>query len=94
MQAKTRRPRQIKKATFDLSQNVLAQLDEVVRLGMANSKNELVERAIAKELKETRRAARAAEWARAAADPLFLSDIEQVASDFRYADAEITEPRR
>ena len=77
-----------KKATFNLHTDVLAALDEVMAQGIAPSKNALVERALLKELKELRRQARKALWQEAAKDPLFLKDIAEVETDFRYADAE------
>ena len=88
MDTKTRQGPRTKKATFNLRKDVLAALDEAVAQGKAESKNALVERAIAKEVKELQRQARRAEWRKAAGDPLFLKDIEQANEDFRYADAE------
>ena len=77
-----------KKATFNLPVDVLTALDEVMVLGMAPSKNALVERALVKELRELRRQERKALWQEAARDPLFLKDIADIEEDFRYADAE------
>ena len=77
-----------KKATFNLHTDVLAAMDEVTAQGMVPSKNALVEQALVKELKELRRQARQALWQKAAKDPLFIKDIEEVEADFRYADAE------
>ncbi len=82
MRAKT------KKATFNLHTDVLAALDEAMAQGIAPSKNTLVEQALLKELKELRRQARKALWQEAVKDPLFMKDIEEVESDFQYADAE------
>jgi len=82
MRAKT------KKATFNLHTDVLTAMDEVMAQGIAPSKNNLVEQALLKELKELRRQARKALWQEAAKDPLFMKDIEEVESDFQYADAE------
>ncbi len=78
-----------KKATFNLHTDTLDALDEAMAQGIAPSKNALVEQALLKELKELRRQARKALWQEAAKDPLFLKDIEEVESDFRYSDAEI-----
>ena len=77
-----------KKATFNLHTDVLAALDEVMAQGIAPSKNALVEQALLKELKELRRQVRSSLLQEAAKDPLFLKDIEEVETDFRYADAE------
>ena len=77
-----------KKATFNLHTDVLAALDEVMAQGSAPSKNALVEQALLKELKELKRQARKVLWQEAIKDPLFMKDIEEVESDFQYADAE------
>ncbi len=77
-----------KKATFNLHTDVLAALDKIMAEGIAPSKNALVEQALLKELKELRRQARKALWQEAIKDPLFMKDIEEVESDFQYADAE------
>ena len=79
-----------RKATFSLQPEVLAALDEAVRIGAAASKNALVERALRKELKELRGQWRQDQWATAAQDPLFRKDIEDVELAFRVADAEMT----
>lgn len=81
----------LKKATFSLSEDVLGSLSEAVARGAAPSKNALVERALARELKELRRQARQALWEEAAKDPLFLKDIKDVEEAFRDADAETAE---
>jgi hypothetical protein len=78
-----------KKATFSLSEDVLAALHEAVVQGTAPSKNALVEQALVRELRELRRQARRAEWEEAARDPLFLRDIEDTGAAFSGADAEI-----
>jgi hypothetical protein len=77
-----------KKATFNLSPEILAELDKAMCEGVAPSKNALVERALDKELKEIRRQARKVQWKKAAKDPAFLKDISEVESDFKFADAE------
>ena len=81
----------LKKATFSLPEDVLGSLSEAVARGAAPSKNALVERALARELKELRRQARQALWEEAAKDPLFLKDIKDVEEAFRDADAETAE---
>lgn len=75
-----------KKATFNIRTDVLDQLDEVMAQGMAPSKNALVEQAIIKELKELKKQERKTLWREAAADPLFVRDVQAVESDFKYAD--------
>lgn len=77
-----------KKATFSLSVDVLTALDELVARGAAPSKNALVERALARELRELRRQERRLEWEAASQDPLFLKDLDDVESAFESADAE------
>ena len=77
-----------KKATFNLSIDVLTALDEVMARGIAPSKNALVERALVKELQELRRQERKVLWQEAVRDPLFLKDIADIEADFRYADSE------
>ena len=88
MDTKTRGTPRTRKATFNLHSDVLAALDMVVAEGKAESKNALVERAIAKEVRDLQRQARRAEWHKAAEDPLFVKDIEQIDEDFRFADAD------
>ncbi len=77
-----------KKATFSLSREVLEDLDEAVKRGMAPSKNALVERALLKELRELRRHQDRLRLEEAVKDPLFLRDLADVEQDFRLADAE------
>ncbi len=77
-----------KKATFNLSPDILAGLDKAMAEGAAPSKNALVERALDKELKELRRQARKAQWEEGAKDPALLKDISKVESDFKFTDAE------
>ena len=77
-----------KKATFNLPADVLAAMDEIMASGLVSSKNALVEQALVKELKELKRQERKTLWQEASKDPLFMKDIEDVAVDFQYADAE------
>ncbi len=77
-------PARSKKATFTLHEEVLAAVSDAVTKGAAPSKNAFVERALLRELKELRRRTRQAQWEKAARDPLFLKDLEDVES----ADAE------
>lgn len=81
-------PGKTKKATFNLHSDVLAALDEAMAQGAAPSKNALVERALAKELKELRKQARLARWQAAARDPLLLKDVKEIETAFKSADAE------
>lgn len=77
-----------KKATFNIHTDVLAALDEAMAKGKAPSKNTLVEQALIKELNELKRQTRKTLWQEASKDPLFLKDIAEVETKFRYADAE------
>ena len=77
-----------KKATFNLHTDVLAALDEMMTLGIAPSKNALVEQALLKELKELQRQTRLRLWQEGAKDALLLKDVEDVENAFRIADAE------
>ena len=80
--------RKTKKATFNLSTDVLAALDEIMARGMVPSKNALVEQALNKELKELQRQARQRLWQEGAKDTLLLKDVEDTEAAFRTADAE------
>ncbi len=82
MRVKTR------KATFSLHSDVLEKLDEAMTHGDERSKNELVERALIKELKELQRRKRQKEWQKAVTDPLFVRDMEDITSAFETADDE------
>ena len=77
-----------KKATFNLHPEILAELDQAMAEGAAPSKNILVERALAKELKEIRRAARKRRWEEGAKDPALLKDISDIETAFRSVDIE------
>ena len=77
----------LKKATFSLSQGLLAAIDRAIAEGAAPSKNQLVERALARELREWRRQERRRLWQEAMEDPLFLKDIRDIEEAFRTADA-------
>ena len=77
-----------KKATFNLSTDILDALDEIMAQGVAPSKNALVEQALTKEVKELKRQLRKQQWKEAVKDPLFLKDMDKIEGDFKYADAE------
>ena len=77
-----------RKATFNLSPEILAELDKAMSEGAAPSKNAIVERALDKELKEIRRQTRKNQWEKGAKDPALLKDISEVEHDFKLADAE------
>jgi hypothetical protein len=77
-----------KKATFNIHPDILAELDQAMSEGAAPSKNALVERALAKELKELRRKTRKSRWEEGAKDPALLKDITDTEQAFHSADAE------
>ena len=77
-----------KKATFNLSDQVLAALDEAMAAGAAPSKNVLVERALARELKDIERQTRQARWEQGAKDPALMKDISDIETAFATADGE------
>lgn len=77
-----------RKATFNLHEDVLAALTEVVARGATPSKNALVDRALRRELKELQRQLLAASWREAAQDPLFMRDLGEIEDAFIDADAE------
>ncbi len=77
-----------KKATFNLSPGILAELDKVMAEGAAPSKNALVERALVKEMKELQRLARKAQWEQGARDPALINDLSENEAAFKSADAE------
>ena len=77
-----------KKATFNLSPDVLAALDEAMASGAAPSKNSLVERALVRELKGMQRQARQARSEQGAKDPALLKDILVVGQHCAVADGE------
>ena len=59
-----------------------------VEAGAAASQNDFVERAVVKELRELRRSRVYGAYADAAADPLFLRDMEDVTAAFEPGDLE------
>jgi hypothetical protein len=82
MSARTR------KATFNLSPQVLSALNAAMAAGAAPSKNVLVERALVRELKEIERKERQVRWEQGARDAALLKDISDVEIDFASSDAE------
>lgn len=82
MRGKTR------KATFNLPDDILTAMDEVMAHGNVKSKNAMVEQALRKELKELRKKERQKRWQEGAKDTALLKDIAEVEADFKTADAE------
>lgn len=77
-----------RKATFSLREDVLRDVDEAVRQGLAASKNAFVETALRRELQEMRRLDRRRRWEQGANDPRLLQDVASVEAEFAAADAE------
>lgn len=77
-----------RKATFNLSSEVIKALDEAVSAGAAPSKNALVQRALVAEIKQLEKRTRKARWEQAARDEAFLKDIGDVEREFACADGE------
>jgi len=77
-----------KKATFNVSSDVLAALDEAVSSGAAPSKNAFVERALVAEIRQLEKQARKTRWEQAARDEALLKDIGDVEREFASSDGE------
>ena len=77
-----------KKATFNVSSDVLAALDEAVSSGAAPSKNAFVERALVAEIRQLEKRERKARWEEATRDEAFLKDIGDIEREFASADGE------
>jgi len=76
------------KVTYSLPEDLVDELREVVREGPAPSYSAFVEGALRRAVNEEKERQLAAEFAEAAEDGDFLSDIEDVESDFVGADTE------
>ncbi len=76
------------KVTYSLPADVVVEVRSVVREGAAPSYSAFVERALRDAVRAARERLLAAEFDEAAADPLFLADVEHVERDFESADAE------
>lgn len=79
------------KATFSIRRDILDAIATAVAQGAAPSKNALIEQALRHELRALRQRALATQWAQAASDPLFLSDVKETHEAFSSADAETAE---
>jgi Arc/MetJ-type ribon-helix-helix transcriptional regulator len=70
------------KTGYRIPRSVVAMVREAVEAGEAKSQNEFVERALTRELQAVRQRRLYEEYALAAEDPGFTSDMEEVVSDF------------
>lgn len=78
--------RQSVKVTFALPAPLAQKLREAVEKGAAPSQNALVREALARELKRVREAEIERAYAEAAADPLYMQDLEECMKDFAELD--------
>jgi metal-responsive CopG/Arc/MetJ family transcriptional regulator len=76
------------RTTVALSADLLEAVDAVVQEGVADSRNAFLERAIRKQLQDSRRAAIDAEFAGMAQDRTYRVEAIQVAEDFAESDWE------
>jgi Arc/MetJ-type ribon-helix-helix transcriptional regulator len=76
------------KVTYSLPADIVSAVRSVVREGAAPSYSAFVEGALREAVHAARERLLAAEFDEAAADPLFLADIEEVERDFAAADAD------
>lgn len=77
-----------RKVTFTLPAQLVAEIKALVDQGQAPSQSVFVAEAIAWRLQQARQQELRAEFRAAAADPLFLRDIEEAMQAFRTADGE------
>lgn len=72
----------LRKTGFQLRQSVVEAVKAAVERGAAESQNAFVERAIVRELQELRRQRVYAAYAEAAADPVFMAEMQDVTDAF------------
>lgn len=80
--------RKSKKATFVIHEGLLDEAREIVQRGSFKSLNALVEEAISELIEQVHREEGRQALVEASQDPLFLSDLEEVAWDFERVDEE------
>jgi len=81
-----------RKVTYSLPEDLVNGIAQVVREGAAPSYSAFVEEALSDAVESARERALAKAFADAAADPVFLDDVEAAMDDFRYADSETEGP--
>lgn len=74
--------RRLQKVTYSLPADLIDDVREVVRKGAAPSYSAFVERALVDGVLRARERQLSEDFANAAADPLFLDDVEQSMRDF------------
>jgi Arc/MetJ-type ribon-helix-helix transcriptional regulator len=75
----TRRDDPLEKTGYRIPRSVVAMVREAVDAGEARSQNELVERALRRELRVIRQRRLYEEYARAAQDPAFTEEMADIA---------------
>lgn len=83
-----------KKATFVIREELLDEAREIVRRGSFKSLNAFIEEAISELIEQDRREKYSQALVEASQDPLFLSDLEEIARDFERIDEESWGPLR
>lgn len=78
----TRRDDPLEKTGYRIPRSLVAMVREAVDAGEARSQNELVERALRRELRAIRQRRLYEEYARAARDPAFTDETEDVPRDW------------
>jgi len=81
----TRRDDPLEKTGYRIPQSLVAMVREAVDAGEARSQNELVERALRRELRAIRQRRLYDEYARASADSAFIDEMAREASDWSTA---------
>jgi metal-responsive CopG/Arc/MetJ family transcriptional regulator len=76
------------RTTFALPADLLAAVDQAVQAGHARSRNELVARALQRELASQQRAAIDAAFAAMAEDPAYHTEAQTITETFAHADWE------
>ena len=77
-----------RKSTFFLSEDLLAEIKEIVPLKGLRSQNALVEDAIRDYIARVRQENLRKQYLEASHDPQFLADMDEVEKAFEHADAE------
>jgi len=77
-----------RKVTYSLPEALIEDIACVVREGAAPSYSAFVEEALTEKVRTAREEALAAAFGQAAADPAFLTDVEETMEAFRHIDNE------
>lgn len=80
--ARSSRDDPLEKTGYRIPHSVVTMVREAVKAGEAKSQNEFVERALKRELQAIRQRGLYEEYAQAARDPMFTSDMDAVVEDF------------